>query len=100
MKLNWDNWLLGVGSAFIGGGASAVVSGLTSSLAFHVDVTTWAGMVKMLTLMLINFVLTGSVSMFFYLKQSPLPTVVTETKTVTSSVKTETVTDKATEIKP
>lgn len=93
MKLNWDNWLLGVGSAFIGGGSSAIVGGLTSMAAFHVDVTTWDGAKKIISVMFINFILAGATSMFFYLKQSPLPTVVTETKTVTATVTTETTKD-------
>lgn len=85
MKLRWDKWFYGIGAAIVGGGSAAVVSGLTSALAFHVDVTTWAGLLKTLSLMGINFVLMGIISMFFYLKQSPAPEVISfDTATITN----------------
>lgn len=85
MKLRWDKWFYGIGAAIIGGGSSAVVSGLTSALAFHVDVTTWAGLVKTVSLMMINFVLMGILSMFFYLKQNSAPEIVSETTFTTNA---------------
>lgn len=77
MKLKWDQWLYGIGSAVIGGGSSAIVGGAVSIVAFKVDVTTWAGALKIMSIMLANFSLAGFLSMFFYLKQSPLPPPVT-----------------------
>lgn len=73
MKLQWDKWLYGLGSAIVGGGSSAVVGGIVSVIAFHVDVTTWAGAVKIMSVMAANFTVAGVFSMFFFLKQSPLP---------------------------
>lgn len=76
MKLRWDKWLYGLGSAFIGGGAGAVVSGLTSMgiAPDTFNLTTTAGAQKLLLSVGINFGIVGLLSMFFYLKQSPLPT--------------------------
>lgn len=75
MKLRWDKWLYGLGSAVIGGGAGAVVSGLTNmGIAPETfNLTTGAGALKLLLSVGINFGLVGTLSMFFYLKQSPLP---------------------------
>lgn len=75
MKLRWDKWLYGLGSAIIGGGAGAVVSGFTN-IAIAPDtfnLSTPAGAWKVLLAMGINFATVGAFSMFFYLKQSPLP---------------------------
>jgi hypothetical protein len=75
MKLRWDRWLYGIGSAIIGGGSSAVCGGLGSVLIAPetFNVSDWPGATNVLKMMAINFVLTGALSMFFYLKQSPLP---------------------------
>lgn len=77
MRLKWDQWFYGLGSAIIGGGSAAVVGGIVSALAFHVDVTSWNGAIKVMSVMLANFVVAGFFNMFFYLKQSPLPPPVT-----------------------
>ena len=34
MKLDWDKWFYGLGSAIVGGGSSAVVGGIVSGIAF------------------------------------------------------------------
>lgn len=75
MKLRWDKWLYGLGSAAIGGGAGAVVSGLTNmGIAPETfNLTTGAGALKILLAVGINFAMVGGLSMFFFLKQSPLP---------------------------
>lgn len=73
MKLRWDRWAYGIGSAIIGGGSGSVVGGITSAVVFKVDVATWAGATKILSVMAIQFAIAGAFSMFFYLKQSPLP---------------------------
>ncbi len=97
MKLRWDNWIYGLGSAIIGGGSGSVVGGITSAIVFKVDVTTWRGAGQILAVMAIQFIVAGAFSMFFFLKQSPLPAVettvtdtLTVTKTTTSENKTET----------
>jgi len=81
MKLLWDKWLYGLFSGVIGGGSSAVVGGITSALVFKVDVTTWSGALKIMSVMGINFAVAGWFAFFFYLKQSPLPPPEPETKT-------------------
>lgn len=80
MKLRWDKWLYGLGAAVIGGGSSAVVSGVSSMLISPstFNVSTWDGALKVFSLMGVNFVLSAALSMFFYLKQSPLPSAVPE----------------------
>lgn len=76
MKLRWDKWLYGLGSAVIGGGSSAVVGGFVSVVAFKVDVTTMAGAQKIMAVMFANFAVAAFFSLFFYLKQDPLPSAV------------------------
>lgn len=75
MKLLWNKWLYSIGSAIIGGGAGAVVSGISTMLIApgQFNVTSWSGAFHVMSIMAINFVLTGILSAFFYLKQSPLP---------------------------
>lgn len=68
-------WLHRMVAAFIGGGASALVSGLTS-MGFAPDkfnLTDLKGILHLLGLMAMNFVVSGILSMAFYLRQSPLP---------------------------
>lgn len=70
-----ERWLYGLGSAVISGGASAVVSGLTSmGIApdkFNLANLTGAG--HLMELMIANFVISAFLGAMFYLKQSPLP---------------------------
>lgn len=75
MKLRWSKWLYGLGSAVVGGGAGAVVSGFTSIILApdQFNLTTGHGALKVVAAMAINFGVVGFFSMFFYLKQSPLP---------------------------
>lgn len=89
MKLNWDKWLYGIFSAIIGGGSGAVVSGVSTMLVSPstFNVQTWQGVVRVLSVMGINFILTGAFSMFFYLKQSPLPPPVTNGSGNTDMIK-------------
>lgn len=75
MKTTIQRWLYGLGSAAIGGGASAVTSGLTS-MGFAPDkfnLSTLQGMGHLMLLMLANFVVSGFLATMFYLRQSPLP---------------------------
>lgn len=80
MKLSTEKWLYGLGSAMIGGGSSAVVSGVTS-MGFAPDkfnLSSSAGFWHLIGLMVANFVVSGVLSAFFYLRQSPLPPETTE----------------------
>jgi len=75
MKTQTQKWLYGLGSAMIGGGSSAVTGGLTS-MGFAPDkfnLSNSSGVWHLLGLMLANFVVSGALSAFFYLRQSPLP---------------------------
>ena len=85
MKLKWDRWLYGLGSAVIGGGAGAVVSGVTniaiSPATFNL--TTADGAWKVVLAMGINFGVVAFFSAFFFLKQSPLPPAEGDTEHIT-----------------
>jgi hypothetical protein len=75
MKSNVQRWLYGLGSAVVGGGASAIVSGFTA-MGFAPDkfnFTTASGVGHFFALALINFAVSAFLSAMFYLKQSPLP---------------------------
>lgn len=75
MRRNVRHWLHGVSAAFVGGGASAVVSA-TVSMGFSPDkfnLTSLQGFGHLCVLLAANFLFNGVISMFFYLKQSPLP---------------------------
>jgi len=75
MRLRWDKWLYGVGSAFVGGGSSAVAAGFTNLVIAPgtFNLSTLEGAHKLLLSMAVTFGVAGALSMFFYLKQSPLP---------------------------
>ncbi len=70
-----DTWLHGLLAAGIGGGASAITSGLTS-MGFAPDkfnMSDMKGIMHLLGLMAANFIVSGILSIAFYLRQSPLP---------------------------
>jgi hypothetical protein len=80
-NMDWSNWLEGILAALIGGGSSAIVSGVTINL---VDPNHFNPMHKGFYILIgAMFLSNGLLNMFAYLKQNPLPTV----KTVTDSVK-------------
>lgn len=75
MNNKTSRWLYGLVSCAIGGGASAVTSGLTS-MGFAPDKFNLAnsqGIWHLFGLMVANFVVSGFLSVMFYLRQSPLP---------------------------
>ena len=75
MSTRAQKWIYGMGSAFIGGGASAVTSGLTS-MGFAPDkfnLSSLSGFGHVAALSLANFMVSGGLSVMFYLRQSPLP---------------------------
>lgn len=70
-----EKWLYGIASAFIGGGASAITSGLTSMGIDPEHYNLNSGLKHVLVLAGANFVVGGTITMMAYLKQSPLPQV-------------------------
>ncbi len=68
-------WIYGLGSAVIGGGASAVTSGMIT-MGFAPDkfnLSSMEGLTHLFGLMVANFLVSGFLSGMYYLKQSPLP---------------------------
>lgn len=73
MKLDWTHWLYGLASAFIGGGASAITAGV-SAIGIDPDhFNLQQGVWHTLELMGAVFIISGALSAFAYLKQSPVP---------------------------
>lgn len=68
-------WLHKLAAAFIGGGSSAIISGLTGMgiAPDKFNITTLTGLKHLIGLMVANFVVSGILSTMFYLRQSPLP---------------------------
>lgn len=85
MKKGTSVWLHGLFAALIGGGASAVTSGIVlpaiSPAAFNLQ----AQLFPLLKASVSMFVVNGLFSAFLYLKQSPLPA---ETVEITQSTTT------------
>lgn len=73
MRLAWGGWLYGLFAAIIGGGAGAAGTGVAQVVVDpqHSDIR------HLLALMGTSFVVTGLLSAFAFLKQSPLPQVET-----------------------
>jgi len=98
-NLDWGSWIYGLLYGAIGGGASAVVSGVTVALNDPKDYGVGSG--KFMELVITVFLANAAMSMFLYLKQSPLPAVKTvatiqtieqeghPTKTVTTVAETK-----------
>ena len=80
-RFDWGNWLYGLFSGFIGGGAGAVVSGVTVSM-FDKD-NFYIGSSKFFLLVGAVFLTNGTLTALAFLKQQPLPP---HLKTVTTSV--------------
>ena len=88
MKLDWGVWAYGLLNAVIGGTATTVSAwlGIAGAKAAGLDVS------------VMNFTALGSIlvsaaitNLFFYLRQSPLPTI--ETSIVKTTVESQTVTE-------
>jgi len=89
LQLNWEGWFYGLMNGIIGGaatGGSAWV-GMATAKSAGVDVPTlnW----KALGVICVSGALTN---LFFYLKQSPLPAIVTAEKTTQTVTSERTVT--------
>jgi glycerol-3-phosphate acyltransferase PlsY len=78
-KLDWENWMYGVFAGFIGGGATAVTSGVTLNMVDPKDFNVYTS--KFYVMVAAIFAANGLMSMFMFLKQNPLPPIVTTTTT-------------------
>jgi hypothetical protein len=75
MKLKVRQWLRGLGAAIIGGGSSAVASGLTT-MGFAPDkfnLNSLEGLKHIAVLTIANFVFSAFLSGMFFLRMNPLP---------------------------
>lgn len=95
--LDFKGWLYGLLAAIIGGGSSSVTAAFGASFLDpeKFNLTNPGAVLK---LMAIVFGLNALLSMFLYLKQSPVPQIVDEVTTVTST--TEVRKSGAPEVKP
>ena len=102
--MDWGNWAYGLFAGFIGGGASAVTSGITLNMVDSKDFNIYTH--KFYTMVGAIFLVNGMMNMFMFLKQNPLPAVKTtvtkvqqrtDAGTVTKVEQTETIT---TPVKP
>lgn len=73
--LQWETWMYGLGAALIGGGSGAIATGVAQAVTDpgHADLR------HLLALMGTSFAVAGLLSAAAYLKQSPLPPIVTTT---------------------
>lgn len=74
-QLGFRDWIRNLIAAFITGGASAVVSGITVSTMDPSDYA--VGTHKFYTLVMTMFIVNGIIGMMAYLKQKPLPDITT-----------------------
>jgi hypothetical protein len=66
-------WLHGLFAALIGGGASSVSAGFANCIVDPKDFNAGGGLAHLGETMVVTFVVSGALSAFAYLKQSPLP---------------------------
>lgn len=88
--LDWESWLYGLFAGMIGGGSTAVTGALAASAIDSRDFG--FGTARSMKLMGAMFLMSAGKDMFLYLKQNPLPKVIT----VTTVETTEKLTPKAT----
>lgn len=81
-NLDWENWVYGIVAGFIGGGAGAVVSGVVVSLQNPQDYS--LAHPKFYILVGSVFAANGLVTAAAFLKQNPLPKIITVTTTETT----------------
>lgn len=92
MNKNTSAWLHGLLAALIGGGASAVTSGVVLP-AISPNSFNFAGqLLPLAKVMLGMFLVNGAISAFAYLKQSPLPAQTLEISETTTQKTTLTAT--------
>lgn len=73
MKFTTKHWLHGLAAAFIGGGSSAVSAGFSAVMMDPTKFNLSTGMLDTLKMMLVTFFISGAITAFAYLKQSPIP---------------------------
>jgi hypothetical protein len=73
MKLNWDKWLYGLFSGFIGGGAGSAGAALSACVIAPDAFNLAAKLGHTLELAGSTFLISGLVTALAYLRQSPLP---------------------------
>lgn len=79
--LDWSDWLRGVISAFVGGGAGAVTSGIAVSMGDPQQYN--MGTQKFYVLVVSVFLASGVLNMMAFLRNKPIPDVKTVTTTET-----------------
>lgn len=94
IRYEWGLWLYGLLSAFIGGGASALSAGTAVSM-IDPEKFNLVHPGPLFLAMGITFLSSGLTPFFAYLKQHPLPAIVTVTQTQTTSLTVETTTEGA-----
>lgn len=72
-NLDWTTWIYGAVSALVGGGASAITAAVAAGAIDPKAFNLHSQLKETLSLMAITFILNGTLSVCFYLKQSPLP---------------------------
>jgi len=97
-NLDWDKWLYGLISAFIGGGSGAFSSGVGAALLAPQDFNVQHP-AQLIKLMAFVFVISGAQPFFAYLHQNTLPTVKTTTTVETKQPATVTTKVEKTEVK-
>lgn len=75
MKLNWQIWLYGLVSGFIGGGASAVTASLVLPAVDGKDFNFTTGLHSLAIVVGALFVVHGVITAMAYLAKSPLPSI-------------------------
>lgn len=73
MKLSTKHWLHGLGAAFIGGGSSAVSAGFSVAILDPNKFNFSSGAWSLIQMMFVTFLVSGILTAFAYLKQSPIP---------------------------
>lgn len=70
---SWGIWLHGLLAAFIGGGSGAVSAGFSVSMVDPDHFNTGNGLHQLVHTMWLTFIVSGLLTTFAYLKQSPVP---------------------------
>jgi len=103
-KLDWSLWFYGLWSAFVGGGAGAAGAAI-AAIALDPSHFNLNEPWPLFKLALTTFLVSGLAPFFAYLKQQPLPPIITVTETKTTSLQHDPTaiveqTIKTTEVKP
>jgi hypothetical protein len=73
MKLNWQAWLYGLVSGFIGGGAGSIGAAFGGMVTDFDHFNPGTGLHHLLALMGTTFLFSGIITAAAYLSKSPLP---------------------------